>query len=147
MVSTAGIVAMASGAGVDTGWRDGGGRDVLLSWGPWLSGLPLRTVPTALPGAALVPDAPGTAVVFIAASVGEKDGPTNRGSVGTGEGVASETSEDADDGDVAVTNTVAVGMPLEKEDKTDMGSPVARRSPSEGDGVGERDDSVRGGVV
>lgn len=146
-MSTAGIVAVASGAGVDTGWRDGEGGAALLWRGPWLSGLPTGVGKTALSGAALVAEAPGTAVVFIAASVGEKDGPTNRGSVGTGEGVASETREDADGGDGAVTNTVAVGMPLGKEDETDVGPSVARRSPAEGDGVGKREDSVRGGVV
>ena len=115
----------------------------------------MRLVSAALSGAATAPDALTTAVLFSvlfsvlfgAASVGVKDGPTNRGSVGAGEGVASETSEDADDGDMAVTDTVVVGMTPEKEEDTDTWSSTARRSPSEGDGVEKRADSVRGGVA
>lgn len=58
--------------------------------------------------------------VFIGKSVGVKDGPTNVGSVGTGEGITSETNEDADDRDMVVTKTVVGGTTLEKEDKTDV---------------------------
>lgn len=73
-----------------------------------------------LSGAALVLDVLSSVEVFIGRSVGVNDGPTKIGSVGRGEGVSSETNEDADDEYTAVTSTVVVGMTLEKEEKTDV---------------------------
>lgn len=60
----------------------------------------------------------GSAEVFTGKSVGVNDGPTNIGSVGRGEGIASETNEDADDRYVSVTRSVVLGMTPEKEGKT-----------------------------
>lgn len=74
---------------------------------------------TASSGAVLAGDVLRSVVVFIGKSVGANDGPTNTGSVGTGEGTTSETAEDAEDGDMAMTNIVVVGMTMEKEGKTD----------------------------
>lgn len=90
----------------------------------------------------------GSAEVFSSKSVGAEDGPTNTGSVGTGEGIPSEINEDADDGDTVVTNTVVAGVTLEKEDKTDVRSPTALIPLSpEGAGVEKGGDSVKMGVV
>ena len=59
----------------------------------------------------------GSTEVFTGKSVGVNDGPTNIGSVGRGEGIASETNEDADNRYTSVTSSVVLGMTLEKEDK------------------------------
>lgn len=79
-----------------------------------------RVVSSVLSGAALVLAVLRSAEVFSGKSVGVKDGPTNTGSVGTGEGITSEINEDADDRDTVGTDTVVVGVTLEKEDKTDV---------------------------
>lgn len=102
---------------------------------------------TASSGAVGAGDVLSSVVVFTGKSVRVNDGPTDTGSVGTGEGAPSETAEDAEDGDTAMTNIVVVGMTVEREAKTEVRSSIALISPSEGAGVGERDDSVKGGVV
>lgn len=79
-----------------------------------------RMMSTALLGAVLAGDMLSSVVVFIEKSVGVNNGPTNIGSVDTGEGTTSETAEDAEDGDTAMTNMVVVGMILEREGETDV---------------------------
>lgn len=89
----------------------------------------------------------GSVVVFTGKSVGADDGPTDTGSVGAGEGTTSETAEDTEGGDTAMTDAVVVAMALEREGETDVCAPTAPVSPSGGAGVEKREDPVNGGVV
>lgn len=88
-------------------------------------------------------------VVFTGKSVGGNDGPTNIGSVGRGEGIASGAKEDADHKYPSVTRSVGLGRTLEKEGKTGVWSPIALTSSLGGAGVGDgrREDSAKMGVV
>ena len=81
----------------------------------------LRVLPsTVSPGAAPAVGVLGSVEASTGKSVGVNDGPTGTGSVGRGEGLASETNEEADDGYTSVTGSVVPGMTLEKEEKADV---------------------------
>lgn len=101
------------------GWRDSGGRAELLSWGFRLVVLLLGVLPsTVLSGAAPAVGVLGSAEASPGKSVGVNDGPTDTGSVGRGEGLASETNEEADNRYTSVTSSTVLGMTLEKEGET-----------------------------
>lgn len=80
----------------------------------------LGVLPAAGSGAAVVLAVLGSVGVFTGESVGVNDEPTNMGSVGRGEGIASGTREEADNGYTSVTSGAVLGMALEKEGKTDV---------------------------
>lgn len=88
----------------------------------------------------------GSREVLHGDSVGAKEGPTMAGSAGRGEGLSSQTAEDAEDRYTSVIEAVPVGMSLGEEGKMDVWSPVGRTESLGGVGAKDRADSVKTGV-